>query len=153
MEYDIHLWVERWADYWRFVNPYQKANEGGASFNYWDAFFMGRNSTLFSVLSGVQQTSNLIPTIARPRGIPPDISDIGANLCEKYRDVARHHSWLTALELMAYNWSYEIEVPGMLFNRKVPIKELCSDFVEDFMPELLNYGDPKTVRVVFFFVD
>ena len=145
---DIHLWVETLVDSkWHFANAFEVVENEFGSWIEWDEPYTGRNYYLFALLADVRNYSSELKPISPPRGIPPDISDIGARICDELAEDGHSYSWLSATELLDYNWSQKSPV----YNDDTE-HSLCSDFVDDFLPTLQQYnGDLSKVRVVFCF--
>ncbi len=166
---------------WSFACPYSsRAEDGRVEFespyhgrNY--SLF----AALADVRNGTGEAGYVEP-VSIPRGLPYDVSDVGLRIAEQWADDGHSHSWLTANELLGLDWERPVEFTGFTSSEaaaqleaggpppelwvldacgrltervrfEVPLREVCPEFVEDFLPRLLNYGEATDVRVVFFF--
>jgi hypothetical protein len=75
--------------------------------------------TYSAFLAGVLNTS-VVPPIANPRGIPPDVSKAVQEEFKEYGTDAVAPSWLTIEELQTFD--YELELEDRRVARKVPGK-------------------------------
>lgn len=101
--------------------------------------FGDRNYQVFGFLAGVRQ--RLIPPISQPRGLPADVSaSVKASAADWDLD-GHSHSWLSLEELNAVDYDALEASPeyglGEQFYRHLAV--------------LRTLGDPKNVRVVFWF--
>jgi hypothetical protein len=120
---DIHLYAEkRDGDKWTTLDRWVKEYDDVLSVPYKESFYHNRNYNLFSILADVRngrgfagcKTGEGFVPIAPPRGIPADA-------CEEYKnEVAlmdgdgHSHSWFTVAELMAYDWTQETTLSGIV---------------------------------------
>ena len=147
---DIHTYVEvrregKWELETRLVfeaDPYMRERYGAVGgsrpFNW-------RSYAMFGVLAHVRRNDG--PCIAKPRGWPDDVSPA----LEAMRDEIEHTpSYLTLAELVAFDydqpWTPYPDEPQCNTVRIV----LGTRFFED-LEVLKQLGDPKDVRMVFFF--
>jgi hypothetical protein len=67
------------------------------------AFYDGRNYQLFAILAGVRDYGKVVP-IAKPRGVPEDLSAEVREDVDGYGPDAHGASWYTLKELLDWNW-------------------------------------------------
>jgi len=145
---DIHLWVETFdGSTWKFANPHRICEVGGEPSIWWEEPYVERNYYLFALLADVRNYGSAkIRPISPPKGIPPDVSEIGLRICRERGPEGHSHSWLSASELISYDWSQRsVTQEGRSEG------EVCRDFMDRFLPTLNNYGGIERVREVFFF--
>ncbi|WP_410769609.1 hypothetical protein [Fontibacillus sp. BL9] len=76
-----------------------------------DFLHSGRNYTLFSLLAGVRNSYGLNP-IHEPKGLPSDISYKVKESSDDWGGDGHSHSYLTAKELLNFDWSQSIKLEG-----------------------------------------
>ncbi|CQR51434.1 hypothetical protein [Paenibacillus riograndensis] len=155
---DIHLFVEKRINgVWqveRGVNEPEieevrgfidKSKERGESSAYWerlleelrqgtmDYIYDGRHYLLFEVLAGVRAAHDLKP-VSNPKGLPEDISPEAGESAESWGGDGHSHSWLTAAELLAYNWDQTITREGWVG------VEQFKKYLEDGEPSMWSGG-------------
>jgi hypothetical protein len=122
---DIHFYVETqqpngiWksADTW--VDEYQ---DGELCVPYDSAYYNDRNYDLFAILADVRngrgfagvETGDGFNPISAPKGLPSDCSPQVKASAERWGCNGHSHSWLTVSELLAYDWTQETELTGLL---------------------------------------
>ena len=178
---DIHLWVESCVGAtWRFANDLSTKEYDGETWTEWRAPYDHRNYYLFAMLAGVRGAGLPFVPISRPRGIPVDISSVGQRICDEWGADGHSHSWLSAVELLGYEWSAQVDFEGYIRRRDLRLLEeqgvapnewmsdrtgdqncfarwsrssaLCAgSFYSTFLPTLGEYGPAAQVRIVFFF--
>jgi len=123
-----------------------------------------RSYGIFGFLAGVRNYSD-VPPLAAPRGLPADMSFGVRREYEGWRDDAHTPSWLSMEELMAFNYSAQVEdrrctrrvaggymsgaetcAPGE--GEQMPWSEFLGDW---FMDELKRLKDAGAERLVFWF--
>lgn len=142
---DIHFYVEKkedgkWvsADKWT-VDPWNEGDPSYVDVKWEDSFYHDRNYALFGVLARVRDRS--VTPIAKPRGLPEDVSPEVEARSDYYGVDGHSHSWLTLAELLAYNWQDAMSSPYSFLGR----------FVDETLPKLQALGEPEGVRIVFWF--
>lgn len=142
---DIHFYVEKkdgdkWvsADKWT-SDPWDSGEPDYVDVKREDSFYHDRDYLLFGILAGVRDRS--LPPIAKPRGLPADMSSEVRARSESYGIDGHSHSWLTLAELLAHDWSDGLK------DRYGRVRL----FVSETLPRLEKLGEPENVRVVFFF--
>lgn len=177
---DIHLWVERQrGGRWEFAHSYELIREEDEQWIEWDTPYHERNYFLFGVLADVRNPSELMRPISPPRGMPPDVSDVGRMIVEEWDVDGHSHSWFSTLELLRHDWDEEVELSGYVspathaaflergvapqswspvahpgnvkMTWRQSVRSLCGDFVDRFLPELAEQAPPDETRVCFFF--
>lgn len=150
---DIHSYVEqKHGDYWDDIefSPFRQRNYGA-----------------FAFLADVRNYS-AVPPLAAPRGLPEDISFIVKCRSKDWEGDAHTHSWLSAKELLDFNYDAEMEdrrytqqegpnffngaataEPGQ-GTRKTWRDFLGPAFMRD-LEMLRAAGDAENTRVVFWF--
>lgn len=118
---DIHLYAEkREGDKWVTLDRWIDKYGDGLCVPYKEQFYSGRNYNLFSILADVRngrgfagcKTGEGFNPISAPRGTPDDS-------CEEYKNIAsdedgHSHSYFTVAELMAYDWTQESILSGIV---------------------------------------
>lgn len=129
--------------------------------------FDNRCYSLFGWLADVRNYSE-VPPLDQPRGLPKDVSEGVGALAEEWRGDGHSHSYFTAEELLAVDYEkvvedrrYTQEVAPNLFNGaatcepgKGEMKTLREHIGKHHVAQieaLCKLGDPKDVRVVFWF--
>lgn len=152
---DIHSHVEvRRGGRWIY--------ESGGTYADGEGPFGWRNYGMFGFLADVRNYSH-VPVIAKPRGLPEDVSpETWAKYAE---DVPDDHdaSWLTVAELLAYDydqifWNRRITKDGNGAalaeegeGEHVKLREFLGGPYFADLDSLARLGDPADVRVVFWF--
>ncbi|AVF27972.1 hypothetical protein [Paenibacillus larvae] len=114
------------VDYWE--RRLEEERNGTANFIY-----DGRHYLLFSLLAGVRNEYDLKP-ICEPKGLPIDVSDeVKANSDELGID-GHSHTWLTARELVEFDWSQTVEQEGWVSEKEYKV------FKEKVRPESWSGG-------------
>ena len=107
---DIHLFVEsrdlvdtHWfnRDKWTY-DPYDDEHTR-LRVDYKDAFYSGRNYSLFSVLAGARNYDDVQP-IDAPRGLPADVTAPVKAESDMWGIDGHSHSWFTLHELQNFDW-------------------------------------------------
>lgn len=102
--------------------------------------YHARHYALFALLAGVRNYDDEITPLSAPRGVPADISDLGARVIDDFGADGHTHSWYTLAEL----WEHRFR-----------IAEISREFVDDTLVILHGYvpegGTDEDVRLVFFF--
>lgn len=75
--------------------------------------YRGRNYCLFSILADVRNYFHL-NIIADPKGIPQDASKEVLKSSQRWADDGHSHSWLTAKELLNFDWSQMGTLKGVM---------------------------------------
>ena len=123
-----HKW---WEDTSKFMSPKT------------DQPYTGRNYTLFGTLAGVRDRSlEMISDIRR--GLPDDVSDEVCELSDRWGFDAHSHNYLT-LEELINNMYYKMS------DEELDEYELGTSFFRNTINELKRIGEPKDVRIVFWF--
>jgi hypothetical protein len=110
---------------------------------YIDSPYNGRNYTLFGALAGVRNRGvRLISD--RDRGLPKDVSKEIRQLSEKYGIDGHSHNYLYLYEILSSKYysmtDHDLDEFG-----------LGTYFFRNSVEQLLKLGDPKDVRIVFWF--
>jgi hypothetical protein len=184
---DIHFYVEQ-----RFINDEDKEDKKGIwvsidrwcinffsimyreeSIPRWDVefteqYYWKRNYFLFSILAGVRNHYNVVP-IAKPRGLPDDVTLEIKELSISEGVDAHSHSWLTLKELVEFNWDRRFDYvhhyktyKGLnkirhfikfLYYKIKPLtyREACKEFHADVIDRLSKLGNNEDLRIVFWF--
>jgi hypothetical protein len=91
------VWVsaDKWtvSKYGALYGEAEPESFSGFEVGHDDEIFYKRNYSLFALLAGVRNYSGVIP-LARPRGIPQDVSTQVGALASQYGDDGHNHSWL-----------------------------------------------------------
>ncbi len=160
---DIHLFVEKKIyniigfekkEYWISIDKWTKneyfhfyPNEPEWEVSIENEMYSKRNYFLFSILANVRNKDNSIIPISIPRGLPDDVTK-EIKILSDYEGADGHsHSWLSVKEILEYNWNQEYFKDG----KKYLYRDICSEFIDGFIPELLKIADPKDLRIVFWF--
>lgn len=142
---DIHLYVERKVDgKWVGVNPPKPPDPIPEGKNRWDyvgsdwsyqedrelvSWEIGRNYTLFTILSGVRNDSVYNKPIKEcPYELPPDVSPEVKAMSEMWDCDGHSHSFYTLRELQEHDWNqpfYEIGVISL--DEAIKVKENGGD--------------------------
>jgi hypothetical protein len=150
---DIHYNLERWVPAKQGGNGtwevfYSSELEREATYEeckeHWDGpLYIHRNYTLFGILCGIRSG---IKPIAYPKGLPA--GNDGGDYKSKafsYGDVSDHvyhsASWLTIREIMDYEG----------FQTNCDLIQPMLRFTTIWLPEVLKYGKPEELRIVFCF--
>lgn len=109
---DIHMYLEhRKRGAWQAVRatdrPGEKRSDDGLLIPYWD-----RNYSLFGILAGVRDDT--APMIAEPKGFPDDASRLIRSEFKEWGVDAHTPSWLTAAEIMAFDWTAPMRHTGLI---------------------------------------
>jgi hypothetical protein len=150
---DIHYNLERWVPAeqggngtWEifYSSELDPGAEEKALYEHWDGpLYINRNYTLFGVLCGVRSG---IKPIAYPKGLPAG-NDGGAYRTKafSYGDISNYGyhtpSWLSIREIMDYEG----------FQTNCDLLEPLLWFMATWIPEVLKYGKPEDLRIVFCF--
>ncbi|WP_051294167.1 hypothetical protein [Pseudoduganella violaceinigra] len=178
---DIHLWVEtRVAKSWQFANRYTTDTTDPEAWVEWEEPFCERNYLLFALLANVRNARTKFEPIVPVRGVPTDISEVGARIVREWEFDGHSHSWATAAELLQYSWNDLVALQGFVkvqdaaiwrelqqaprawvhepwgdYSESISWSEtkasLCDGFVSEFLPTLPGYGPLDDTRVLFFF--
>lgn len=138
---DIHMFVERreggrWvtAEHWKEDNTFCIAHPE-------KEIYEGRDYAFFYILTGRVRPgrTNAVP-IHPCKGIPADACPEVQRMAEQWKGIGHSHSWLTVAELLHYDWSVYQSEP------------FAGDYITGtFLPDLIKFGPPDDVRIVFFF--
>lgn len=135
---DIHLYVEKKnpiSGAWKaikgvnepeikdFEEYAEKAKTRGDNADYWlkrieeekagthDFIWSGRHYFLFSLLANVRNEYGANP-ISEPKGLPDDVSFLVSEKSAEWGVDGHSHSFLTARELIEFNWDQVVTVEG-----------------------------------------
>lgn len=113
---DIHLYVEvRGADgTWQSADEWERDTDDGYTWvdvPYEKEYYNGRNYSLFAMLADVRNRDGLIP-FSQPRGLPADVSAIVKEASDSWDSDGHSHSYFTAAELMAFDWTQVMHNTG-----------------------------------------
>ena len=118
-------------------------DESKFPYPYTDQPYTGRNYSLFGALAGVRDNSmELIADM--DRGLPDDVSDELCNIFDEWGMDAHSANYLYVDEIMD---SYYYKMSDSDLNDL----GLGTYFFRDVVDALLEIGDPKDVRLVFWF--
>lgn len=146
---DIHMYAEvKKNGEWRkvgkiFDNPFYDPEENLSSSFFarkTDHPYQRRNYLLFSILANVRNAEFVYTEYPlMPKGLPKDVSEeVKKKSDENIWGNAEHsHSWLTLKELIDIKWKQ--------------YQPVVNDFVKKTIPDLQKLGNPKDVRIVFWF--
>ena len=122
--------------------PYWK-DESKFPYPYTDKPYTGRNYSLFGALAGVRDNSmELIADM--DRGLPDDVSDELCNIFDEWGMDAHSANYLYVDEIMD-SYYYKMS------DSDLDDLGLGTYFFRDVVDALLEIGDPKDVRLVFWF--
>jgi hypothetical protein len=76
--------------------------------------FRSRDYDLFSVLADVRNYDSLPHLEGAPRGVPADVSPLGAQALDLYGADGHSHTWATLRELEAFDWDQTVTQGGIL---------------------------------------
>lgn len=125
---DIHLYVEKkvkgkWVpcDIWG-KDKYWEEGEPLLSVDYDDYFYNGRNYSLFAILADVRNNYGFVGCdggekfniIAKPKGLPNNISSNVKRMAESWGSDDHSHSWFTLKELRDFDWEQEATLRGYI---------------------------------------
>ncbi len=110
---------------------------------YTDQPYGGRNYDLFGALAGVRN-DNMELIADMDRGLPDDVSEEICNISDEWGMDAHSHNYLYLDEIL--NSSYYKMSDSELDNMG-----LGTYFFRDVVDALLYLGDPKDIRIVFWF--
>lgn len=153
---DIHIFVEiRKNDKWEyfnedhFSNVYSHIGESEKT----NAPFDWRSYNMFSFLAGVRGGD--IKPIKEPAcDIPEDVSENVKNKKESWDGDGHSHSFLTARELVEFDYNQDLREPGQEFStnsrntllEKMIIEEEKDDYNDDNCKTYFDYlGGPDTM--------
>ena len=112
---DIHMWVEQFVgDRWTFDHPYQRTSEFDMDHVEFQQPYEGRDYLLFSFLANVRNAPPRITPISLPRGVPLDVSEVGAEIVAEWGAGAHSHSWLSVEEILTYDFSQHLPLNGLI---------------------------------------
>lgn len=159
---DIHFFVEKksprgsWlsADHWEIedgqeVVPYEKCRYHQRNYNLFAILADVRNGTGFAG----KPTGNGFTPIAKPKGLPLDVSPQVKAIATHWGCDGHSHSWLTLAELQAFDWNQTTLSYGQEGTYADLVDMLGKQWFEETMPALIELADghPESVRIVFFF--
>jgi len=123
---------------------YEADQKGLLPYPYSDQPYGGRCYRLFGALAGVRDTSIEMIVPDRYDQLPDDVSDELKTMSDGYGMDAHSHNYLTLRELMDSKY-YKMSTEEL--------NEIGMDayFFKTMVPDLLNYGKPNDIRIVFWF--
>jgi hypothetical protein len=169
---DIHSHVEKQKDdgTWLYITgafPSDKNHKEWYGEYSRNGPFDWRSYGMFGFLADVRNYS-FVPFIAQPRGLPEGLSDQVKKEVEYWEGDGHSHSWLTVKELADFDYGKVFgdrrctreESPGF-FNgaadagegngEKKTYRDFLGERFFDDLEVLKSIGEPKRVRVVFWF--
>lgn len=120
---DIHLYVEVYDEKqqkWISADQWKKDEDGYVSVE--NGYFDGRSYNTFAILANVRNgrgfagidTGNGFNPISSPKGIPYDVSPEVSAKYEDWGGDAHSASYLSAKELLDYDWTQETSLRGQV---------------------------------------
>lgn len=125
---DIHFCVEKktprgWVskDHWE-----TEKDDGETTRHLHTSFYSARNYDLFAILADVKngrgfagfRTGDGFTPIAKPKGLPADVSAEVKEYSDQWGSDGHSHSWHTVADLLDYNWRMTTTKSGMLDGRE-----------------------------------
>jgi len=128
----------------KHLHWYEAHQKGLFPYPYSDQPYSGRCYRLFGLLAGVRDTSIEMIVPGRWDALPDDVSVELEDMSDEYGMDAHSHSYLTLKELMDSKYF------------KMSEQELAEMGVDPYffttmVPDLMRFGNPDDIRIVFWF--